>query len=102
MEGIVAALFPEHEERPIRQINVHADEIPLFTEKELVTAVRSMKNQKAPGQDGIPSEILKLVVQAAPSVLLRMYNTCLKTGIFPKRWKRQKLVLIDKGKGEQQ
>ena len=30
-----------------------------------------------------------------------MYNTCLQIGTFPKKWKRQRLVLISKGKGDQ-
>ena len=75
-------------------------DIPFFTEAELKAAVKSMKTQKAQGPGGIPSEILKLVAEVSTQTLLNMYNTCLKTGIFPKRWKMHKLVLISKGKGD--
>ena len=29
-----------------------------------------------------------------------MYNACLEAGIFPEPWKKQRLVLISKGKGD--
>lgn len=99
MEEIVNTLFPDHEQRQELQIEVIEDILP-FTETELEAAIRSMKNKKAPGPDEIPSEILKLVWEISPEILLYMYNACLKTGTFPKRWKKQKLVLIGKGKGD--
>lgn len=98
MEEIVDVLFPAHPKRaddPPLQVN----ETPLFSAEELARATGSMKNGKAPGPDGVPAEALKEAVRASPQLMLNMYNSCLKAGIFSQRWKRQKLVLIDKGKG---
>ncbi|GHJ61437.1 hypothetical protein NOK12_39550 [Nocardioides sp. OK12] len=74
-------------------------EVPQFTEEELLRAASSMRNKKAPGPDGLPAEIIKVVAQSHPELLLNMYNTCLRGGIFPAPWKKAKLVLISKGKG---
>jgi len=48
--------------------------------------------------DGIPNIALKAAIKAAPELFLETYNTCLKEGSFPRIWKRQRLVLLPKGK----
>lgn len=99
MGMIVGNLFPEHPERVRTLIPVMDTQLQLFTIDEMHSAVQSLGNRKAPGPDGIPVEIYKIIVAEHPLILLNMYNTCLLAGVFPKRWKVQKLVLIDKGKG---
>ena len=56
-----------------------------------------LKYGKAPGSDNIPNEIVREVVGAWPELLFETYNVCLHKGVFQKRWKRQKLVLLRKG-----
>ena len=68
-----------------------------FTADELRRAAKSMRTGKAPGFDGIPSEMLKIVVKEYPECLLSTYNRCLKDGKFFKNWKKQKLILLRKG-----
>ncbi|KAK9693271.1 Reverse transcriptase (RNA-dependent DNA polymerase) [Popillia japonica] len=99
MENIVRALFPQHPIRPEMRFD-NSNDCPPFTHEELEIAFLSLKNRKAPGPDGIPSEILKIVFQCSPSLLLRMYNVCLEYGVFPARWKCARLVLIKKKTGE--
>ena len=98
---IVDGLFPTHPEREEENDLGENDEaFPEFTEEELFTAVDSLKNGKAPGPDGIPTEILKIAAHECPKLILCMYNTCARAGIFSKLWKRARLVLISKGKGD--
>lgn len=99
MDGIVRALFPAHPMRPQVDIGDVGD-IPLFNNEELEKAVKSMRNKRAPGPDGIPSEVLKAVFRLSPHLMLDMYNACLKAGVFSARWKVSRLVLISKGKGD--
>ena len=99
MERIVTALFPGHPQRPLVDFGRVGD-VPLFTKEELETSVLSLKSNKAPGPDGIPSEALKIVFNINPDILLRMYNACLVEGVFPSPWKTARLVLISKGKGD--
>lgn len=98
MDHIVNALFPAHPARAVRAYD--GNDAPPFTMAELEEAVLSLKAGKAPGPDGVPGEVLRLVLRLNPDLLLRMYNACLSAGIFPKCWKTARLVLISKGKGD--
>ncbi|GJQ74571.1 hypothetical protein Trydic_g21432 [Trypoxylus dichotomus] len=60
----------------------------------------SLAQRRAPGPDNITNEILKLVYQHSPHLLLDMYNECLAAGVFPTRWKVARLVLITKKQGD--
>jgi len=65
-------------------------------EAEVLAALRKTKIGKAPGPDGIPNAALHTLVPNYPSILTKMYNTCLIQRTFPIGWKRQRLVLIPK------
>jgi hypothetical protein len=67
-----------------------------FTLAEIRNAVESMNNKKAPGEDGITGEIFKQAFETFPKYITAMYNGCLRKGVFPKRWKRAKLIPIVK------
>lgn len=99
-ERVVDGLFPDHPltlwETPV----VRPNEIPPFTNEELKRAVSRMKCGKAPGLDGIPTEVIRVVASARPEILLEMYNLCLTEGVFSSRWKKARLVLLDKNKGD--
>ena len=66
--------------------------------QELRTACSKVGNAKAPGLDGIPNIALKAAIVEAPEMFLSMYNRCLQDGIFPAKWKQQRLALLRKGK----
>nr|AMS38369.1 hypothetical protein [Bactrocera tryoni] len=101
MDHIVNALFPTHEKRASDpEQTLRSAQIPQFTLEELQLATGKLKANKSPGPDGIPAEILKIIAAERPAVLLNMYNACLEAGIFPEPWKKQRLVLISKGKGD--
>ena len=55
-----------------------------------------MNRNKAPGEDGITSEILQRAYDLLPKSTTEMYNGCLRTACFPKIWKRAKLIPIVK------
>ena len=65
---IVDGLFPTHPEREEENDLDEDDEeaIPEFTDEELLKAVDSLQNGKAPGPDGIPTEILKIAAHGCP------------------------------------
>lgn len=98
LEAIVSALFPERTEQDHLTEMHEIEEIPPITEKQLMAACNRIGNTKAPGMDGIPNVALKEAIKAAPSLFLEVYDACFKEGIFPKKWKRQRLVLLPKGK----
>ena len=67
---------------------------------ELKLAAKRLVPGKAAGPDGIPNEVLRATVREKPQLILDLLNTCLERGHFPKQWKRQKLILILKGKNK--
>jgi hypothetical protein len=67
-----------------------------FTEQEIKNAMASMGHNKAPGEDGITSEIFKSVVKILPGYITAIYNGCLRSGTFPTRWKKGKILPITK------
>jgi hypothetical protein len=67
-----------------------------FTLEEIRNAVDSLDNKQAPGEDGTTGEIYKLTFDTFSKFITAMYNQCLRSGIFPKRWKRSKLILVTK------
>ncbi|CAB0038265.1 unnamed protein product [Trichogramma brassicae] len=97
VRGAVAALFPRVPSGPALRLPRRAEEpILAVTLEELKGAQSRIKECSAPGPDGIPNSALKIAVAARPDIFLRVYTTCLETGVFPFSWKRQRLVLLPK------
>ncbi|XP_054746290.1 uncharacterized protein LOC129250716 [Anastrepha obliqua] len=78
-------------------IQHEAGDIPRVTEQELQAPCNKIKSKKAPGPDGIPNRALKLAICKRPDIFQAVFQTCLNEGTFPKRWKKQTLVLLPKG-----
>lgn len=76
-----------------------ASDFPCITSCEVVEAAKRIRPNKAPGIDGIPGVIVKAAATARPEVFRDTFQQCLLDGVFPKRWKKMKLVLLPKGKG---
>ena len=61
-----------------------SEEIPFFSETEVILAIKRIKIGKAPGTDCIPAEAFKVAVKIIPGISLDMFNACLVSEIFPK------------------
>lgn len=83
---IVKTLFSVYKpkKRGVVDWKVGAVEEP-FGEAELSKAAKGLKPGKAPRPDGVPNEILTLVVAEWPELFLETYNACLREGSFPIR-----------------
>lgn len=62
------------------------DEDP-FDMDDLVTALESLKLNRAPGPDLIPPEVYAQASDVILPRLLDIYNNCLEHGYFPRQWK---------------
>lgn len=98
VKHVIVSLFPRHPVRRVARIRCHVEPNLLFTQGELIQQWGKLKNGKSPGPDGIPNEAIKRVIKVYPELLLRVYNKCLLEGVFYKQWKRQRLILLRKGK----
>lgn len=88
-------LFPDHGTTAYPLLHPH-DPPSDFTLEELWSAIGKIKTGKAPGPDGIAPEVIREICLALPEEVLDVMNTCLRSGTFPKVWKRATLVLIPK------
>lgn len=56
------------------------DSIPFFTGKEVHDALKTMKYDRSPGEDGITTEALKIGSQTLLPHLTNLFNSILETG----------------------
>ena len=82
--------------RALAQTPIDTEDDEEFTVQEVTNVVQSMGNKKAPGEDGIPSEVWKCLVATLPRYLTAIYNGYIKEGVFPKKWKKAKIIPIVK------
>ena len=71
-----------------------------ITQEEIVKVVKSLKNGKAAGIDGINNEYLKCTIDKLAPVYEKLFNLVLSTGDFPKAWAVALVVPIYKSKGD--
>ena len=58
--------------------------------------INGINKNKAPGEDGITSDILQRALNLLTNYTTAMYNGCLRTACFPRIWKRAKIIPIFK------
>ena len=68
----------------------------LITEKELIGAASSLKNNKACSFDLLSNEMIKCSVPIYSSCYLKLFNSILSTGSFPDIWRNNIIVPIYK------
>ena len=68
-----------------------------FSKREFNYAVSRMRMGKSPGMDGITNTMALKVATSAPSFMKAMYDSCLKDGLFPEKWKEARVVALLKG-----
>ena len=55
-------------------------------EDELKKGLKSLKNNKSTGPDGILNEQIKATFPIMKNIYLKLFNTILDTGCFPETW----------------
>lgn len=97
LDQIIGHLFPRCTPPSYDAIDTITSDIPPFSLDELVAAGLNLPRGKAPGPDGVPDEVLRVIIKTRPELLLPTFNRCLKgCKLFPS-WKTATLVLLRKG-----
>ncbi|XP_072041185.1 uncharacterized protein [Amphiura filiformis] len=76
-------------------------DIPNVTVREVETAVKQMKDNKAPGTDDISSDVYKIGGAEIITQLTRLNNQILTEKKIPAAWKEAKIILLHK-KGDKE
>ena len=85
----------EEEEEEINQTRL-INEVDSLTLEELLEEIKKSKNRKAPGMNGINTELIKYAGILFHLRLLHFYNMCWKTSQIPKEWRQAKVISIFK------
>jgi hypothetical protein len=59
-----------------------------FTKQEILVVIEMFDPTKAPGEDGMKSDILLKTFKCFPNFFTESYNECLRRRYFPQKWKR--------------
>ncbi|KAJ4437195.1 hypothetical protein ANN_17330 [Periplaneta americana] len=89
----------KQEENPsdsIQMNNVDDIEVPPILQSEVRTAIGELKSGKAPGEDNIHNEHLKLGHDSLLTPLTAVFNEILKSETVPHQWKTSKIILLHK------
>ncbi|XP_063837210.1 uncharacterized protein LOC135086410 [Ostrinia nubilalis] len=70
----------------------YTKDIPYISLYEIGKALKQLKNNKAPGDDGITSELLN--EGGTPKLVQRLFNSVLLQGTTPEAWDRSVVVLF--------
>ena len=73
--------------------NVLDEEISL---KEVDNAIEKLKNNKAPGFDGIPAEFYKLAKTCSGECIKNIFNALYINAYFPEMWRRALIMPLPK------
>ena len=71
-----------------------------ITEVEIERVVKSLKNRKAAGYDGIKNEFIKNSIQLCMPLYIKLFNFIFDTGIIPDIWSKGIIHPIYKNKGD--
>ena len=82
----------------ISEHNIELNQV--ISEKEVLEAVKSLKNNKACGGDHILNEFLKHSVDKLMPVFVKIFNMVFESGIIPTTWSEGYICPIYKNKGD--
>ena len=70
-----------------------------ITIREITDAIKDLRNNKAPGIDGVPTEFIKEVRDDLVPLLHTIFNNIFENGIYPDSWNTAVIQPIYKKKG---
>ena len=83
---------------PIKYLHtIDADQtfsFKMMSEEAVLTSLNILRTGKAPGPDGIPTNLVKDAANFIAKPLMMIFNASLKQGIFPNIWKLAKITPI--------
>lgn len=79
-----------------RIMNIGSEEIPNININEIEHALTQIKNNRAPGEDGVTTEMLKMGGTATLESIEILLNKCLSEGKIPNTWQNAKVILLYK------
>ena len=67
-----------------------------INDEEIIKSVRSTKNNKSPGPDGINAEMYKETLILILPYLSKLFNAIFDSGFFPENWRKSIITPVFK------
>lgn len=102
IEEFYSKLYASNQAEPINIstrptiLNVNSEEIPQIDKGELLHALKSMKNNKAPGDDGLTVDTIKAGGEHLINIIKDILNRCIHQGEVPTSWNNAIVTIIHK------
>ena len=77
------------------KVNSKIDNV-IFTEHDILSIIRSLNSNKAHGWDDISIRMVKICDESIAYPLKIIFETALKCGIYPDKWKKGNIVPVHK------
>ena len=77
------------------KVNSKIDNV-IFTEHDILSIIRSLNSNKAHGWDDISIRMVKMCDESIAYPLKMIFETALKSGIYPDKWKKANVVPVHK------
>ncbi|GBO98865.1 Probable RNA-directed DNA polymerase from transposon BS [Eumeta japonica] len=84
------------EEEVLKNLLEPKDDLAPVSLSEVQTLVKSLNTRKAPGLDGISNKAIKCFSIPLLSLLVAIFNACIKNCYFPPAWKEAEVIGIHK------
>ncbi|KAG6451484.1 hypothetical protein O3G_MSEX007165 [Manduca sexta] len=85
----IVAVGPDVDSPPL-------DPLAPVTTEEVIILIKALKRRKAPGADGIPNRLLKMLPEHLVKILAAIFNAAFQNCIFPEAWKEAVVIGIHK------
>jgi Reverse transcriptase (RNA-dependent DNA polymerase) len=95
-EDLFESKLTEEERRLLEPDLSEVSDVSKITTNEIREALTSMKNQKAVGEDNIPTELLKICDEEILGTLCKILNEILETEEVPEAWLKSTITLFHK------
>lgn len=101
VEEYYTEIFSSQKDVALEDFAEEDEEIPKVIISEVRAAIKTLKNDKAPGPDGLTNEVLKSGDFTLCQVLANLFNECFKKREVPNQWKTSSTIIIPK-KGDRE
>lgn len=77
-------------------LNQGSEDLEEINDDEIISALKDMKSNKAPGEDEMVIESIKMGGQDIINALKTLFNKCLSEGTIPSQWESAQIIIIHK------
>lgn len=77
-------------------VEIDPAEVPKINDEEVLQLAKKIVENKANSLNNIPNKALKTSVEIVPNMFAEAFTTCVRGGVFPIQWKKQRLRLVPK------